>query len=70
MLFDNLKYINRINSGSYGSVSEYKLSDNSLVAVKTINLTNQLSDDTISELTTLQILKNKPYIIQIFRHQN
>src|SRR5436190_16256620 len=65
MLFENLTFVNHIGGGSYGYVNEFQLSDKSLVAIKSINLTNQLSDDAIVELNALQILKNKPHIIQI-----
>lgn len=65
MLFNNLKNIGYVSHGSYGQITEFALPDNSRVVIKSIAINDQLSDDTIAEITALQILKNKPHIIQI-----
>jgi serine/threonine protein kinase len=64
-LFDQAKYIGFLGQGSFGTVKGYELPDGSHVAVKNIILQNNIDSETLAELNSLKILKDKPDINQL-----
>ena len=65
-LFNQVKYVGFLGRGSQAEVHSYELPDGTLVAVKSITLNNHILDsETLTEINSLLILKDKPYIIQL-----